>query len=425
MKSAAENCHFEATTPQNSMELNDSSNKLREAYKKLQKKSRLFPKKRNYVTFVAKTSYGLIDNVKYAYLYCKQHCANVFTSRVIYPFRKYSDEDIMFMLQSAFMVSDCNSWKKDLILFNILSPTTKIQLWHGVPLKKLSVHVYELECHPVVENNAFSYACVAWDFCGYHYAVCSSDFLAETIFKQVFPGAECVVLGYPRIDVLGRDLNKDDLINVDIGAYNALKKARSNGLRVVLYAPTFRDGGGDPISDSAIRLAEMNAFCKTNYIVFVLKFHPWVRGLENHVKHQGYENILVVKSDTDVYPLLPLTDALVTDYSSIFFDYLMLDKPIIYYPYDFDRYVCRDRELYFEYNNTYAPGPKVYSQDDLACVLGEIVVQGGDDYKIVRDNLKVLMFKHNDFRSSERFGHFMSLKVLSEAEPGSIQKRHS
>ena len=61
----------------------------------------------------------------------------------------------------------------------------------------------------------------------------------------------------------------------------------------------------------------------------------------------------------DMYPIFSKVDLLITDYSSIFFDFLITDKPILFYPYDKDDYLTRDRAMYDEYD-TVTPGHKVY-----------------------------------------------------------------
>jgi CDP-glycerol glycerophosphotransferase (TagB/SpsB family) len=62
-------------------------------------------------------------------------------------------------------------------------------------------------------------------------------------------------------------------------------------------------------------------------------------------------NIRILDNEIDIYPLLPLTDCLITDYSSVCFDYALLRKPIIFYPFDYDDYCTNSRHLYFNYTD--------------------------------------------------------------------------
>ncbi len=69
-----------------------------------------------------------------------------------------------------------------------------------------------------------------------------------------------------------------------------------------------------------------------------------------------YENINFL-DELHVAEILPLADMLITDYSSIYFDYLLTNKPIIFTPFDYEKYITKDRELYYDYNEV-TPGPK-------------------------------------------------------------------
>jgi hypothetical protein len=75
-----------------------------------------------------------------------------------------------------------------------------------------------------------------------------------------------------------------------------------------------------------------------------------------------------------VYPFLPHADALVTDYSSVLFEYLLLDRPIVFYPYDLDRY-RRSRDFYYDYEKV-TPGPRAADFEELLAALERTVGVG-------------------------------------------------
>jgi CDP-glycerol glycerophosphotransferase len=108
------------------------------------------------------------------------------------------------------------------------------------------------------------------------------------------------------------------------------------------------------------------------------------------------DNILVVDSQTDPYPLLQLSDSLITDYSSIYFDFLLTKKPIIFFPYDYEEYLVESRELYFDYEK-YTPGVKVKSMKDL-----EVALLAEDRYEKERLALKNIVFDDSTCFASER-----------------------
>ena len=80
----------------------------------------------------------------------------------------------------------------------------------------------------------------------------------------------------------------------------------------------------------------------------------------------------------DTQILIIESKALITDYSSIYIDYLLLDKPLLFYCYDYEHYLENDREMYFDYENV-TPGNKAKNFDELfKQICG--VIENGDDY---------------------------------------------
>src|SRR5208283_2067110 len=94
----------------------------------------------------------------------------------------------------------------------------------------------------------------------------------------------------------------------------------------------------------------------------------------------------------DIYEVLHLCDILITDYSSIFFDFLKFNKPIIFYPYDFLEYQKLDRCFYFDYKQ-FVPGPIVYSFDEMLKLISRILSNGLDGYQGKRKKLEEISFQ--------------------------------
>ena len=111
-----------------------------------------------------------------------------------------------------------------------------------------------------------------------------------------------------------------------------------------------------------------------------------------------HANIINYNATADIYPALNLFDALITDYSSIYFDYLLLDRPVIFYPYDYDNYIRNDRSLLFDYKQM-APGHICMSQDEIEAALLQIA---DDPYKQKRHEVLELVFNHKDDMASSR-----------------------
>ena len=123
------------------------------------------------------------------------------------------------------------------------------------------------------------------------------------------------------------------------------------------------------------------------------------------------DNIVFYDNHRDIYPLLGLTDCLITDYCSIYFDYLHLNKPIIYFPFDYEKYIREDRELIFDYDEM-TPGPKCYDQYTLQSEITKTLLEGEDEYKEERKKMLDKSFKYKDGKSSERIYEYIKDNFL-------------
>lgn len=87
----------------------------------------------------------------------------------------------------------------------------------------------------------------------------------------------------------------------------------------------------------------------------------------------------------DIYPLLPFVDVLITDYSSIYYDFLLLNKGILLYPFDKERFIENSNDLAFDYDE-YTLRKRVYSMTDFLSVIASNDVLEIDD----RDKKRIL-----------------------------------
>ncbi len=95
---------------------------------------------------------------------------------------------------------------------------------------------------------------------------------------------------------------------------------------------------------------------------------------------------------------MPNSDLLITDYSSIYFDYLLLDKEIVFYPFDYEKYINTDREFYFDYD-ALTPGETVYKFKHLIQVLNNLE---NLNYNKARKELRDTLWKYRDGHASKR-----------------------
>lgn len=102
----------------------------------------------------------------------------------------------------------------------------------------------------------------------------------------------------------------------------------------------------------------------------------------------------------DIYNVLGKYDILITDYSSIYFDYLLTDRPVIFFPFDYEEYVAYDRDLYYDYDLV-TPGPKCKTWDEVC----EWITRFKEDpslYKDERAKMKDKFHVYKDGNSSKR-----------------------
>ncbi|PFK38385.1 CDP-glycerol--glycerophosphate glycerophosphotransferase [Bacillus cereus] len=240
--------------------------------------------------------------------------------------------------------------------------TTYVQTWHGTPLKKLAgdmkeVHMPGTTTEKYKDN--FHREAQNWD-----YLLSPNEYSTE-IFKRAFQFQKDVVeAGYPRNDFL--------YVNNNPKAIDALKK--QNGLpidkKIILYAPTWRDdqfySKGRYKLDLQLDLQLLQKRLGSDYII-LLRMHYLVAEQFDLEPYKGF--VYDFSKHVDINELYLLSDLLITDYSSVFFDYANLKRPIIFYTYDIDSYRDKLRGFYFDLE-TEAPGPVVMNTEE---VLEEIL----------------------------------------------------
>jgi len=377
----------------------------------------IVPKKRKLVVFIGRDDGRFVDSVKYIFLHysnkkndiefyfltSNKETNTLLLSKNLSSLYFPSFKSILILLRANIVIVDNWMWilrMKYHMLFN----AKKIQIWHGIPLKKIELN------DPIQikqMDNIFYYIknLLGGKYPNYDLLVSTSDYFTVNSFNKSFKFKHTIESGYPRNDIFFKNdsntknnFESEYLINVDKTIVEVINTIKKDSTKLILYAPTFRDTGGDAISDNILNLDELNNFASSNNIIFIFKFHPDPNFEYNLA---SYNNILFYNNSADIYPLLPLTDALITDYSSIYFDYLLLDKPIIFFPYDMEKYIKMDRQLDFDYDK-FTPGPKCYNQKEVILNISNIVIKKNDPYRKHRGKILNISYKHLDGLASER-----------------------
>ncbi len=235
-----------------------------------------------------------------------------------------------------------------------------IQTWHGTPLKRLAndMKVVRMPGTTTANYKKNFYAETSrWDY------LVSPNRYSTNIFKTAFWMDEKRTweIGYPRNDVLVNRSNDQEYIN-------QIKKDLNlpEGKKVIMYAPTWRDDEfvkkGQYLFDLKINLENLQKELGEDYVI-LLRMHYLIA---NALDLNGYEDFAIdVSNYSDISELYLISDALITDYSSVMFDFGILKRPQYFFAYDIEKYDKGLRGFYMDYMND-LPGEIITDEFNLA-----------------------------------------------------------
>lgn len=202
------------------------------------------------------------------------------------------------------------------------SYTKYVNTWHGIPIKKIGNHVKG--------RNDFNFYTV-------DLFVYSGDYELK-VYQESFKLTRRNLrkIGLPR---------NDELINSTEAVKNSVRKELKipEGKKIILFAPTWRDDSNDIV---LMNFDKWKTRLGKDYILLV-KMH----GLNKVVDISNNDFVMDVSYYENTARLLQVVDVLITDYSSILFDYGLLKRPVLIYATDFDKY-NKERGVYFDLRDT-------------------------------------------------------------------------
>ncbi|PIB06149.1 CDP-glycerol--glycerophosphate glycerophosphotransferase [Streptomyces sp. HG99] len=245
--------------------------------------------------------------------------------------------------------------------------TTYLQTWHGSALKRMGFDEPEWKLKSRAQQAEQQRRLDRFDR-----FLIRSEHDVRTL-ARAFRLQERTLLrvGYPRNDALVQAKKREEATGYRERGSLAAELGIPGGRAVLLYAPTFRRHGARhrrfELPFDVERFADEFGYryvllVRSHYLNHVV-LPPSVRG-----------RVIDVSAHHDVTPLLALADGLITDYSSVMFDYALLDRPMFFYAYDYEEYVHEGRGTYFDLLE-HAPGPVVRTQDELHTELGSLEKQ--------------------------------------------------
>ena len=227
---------------------------------------------------------------------------------------------------------------------------------------------------------------------------------------------QLVTLGYPRNDDLLADTSVDFRSSIQCD-YDKL----------IVWYPTFRQHAGGALNVSSITLPimhnhhdaeQINECAKQHRVLIVLK--PHFAQDVGYIKAEEYSNIKIINDDflkehqIRSYQMLRLSDALLTDYSSVYYDYLLRDTPIGLVWEDYDEYK-QNQGFAMNPDEIYSGGEKIYNVDDFCAFICRIA-NGEDVLRAEREKIKHLTNVYTDANSSERVAKFILEKITESSQ---------
>jgi CDP-glycerol glycerophosphotransferase (TagB/SpsB family) len=362
------------------------------------------------------------DNPKYFFLHCASrerdavHAVWLSMSSTIvrriralgFPaYHRLSPSGLWYALRAGVYIFDCRVMDVSSVAS---SGAVKVNLWHGVPLKMIERDIPQANNALAQANHGSPLVKAANKVLRpqlsekYDYILGTSRATCER-FAKAFGVERQQVLdgGYPRTDVL---LSRDDDARFRMPEEErVIEQCRAyarDGVRVMLYMPTFRDWRNDADRVIPIDWKALDAALQAHGGALFCKLHPNDQARVPDLS--AMRRIHLIPSSVDPYPILKHTDALISDYSSIFFDYLLLDRPLVFYPYDLDDYRKYSRALYDDYDSV-TPGPKATDAAGLQRTLTTLLSSYDEQarrYAAEREAVRSRFYEHVDDRASAR-----------------------
>lgn len=229
-----------------------------------------------------------------------------------------------------------------------------LQTWHGTPLKQLVFDMKDVHSANPNYKLDFYKQSRRWDY------LISPNQYSSDIFRSAFKyEKEMLEFGYPRNDIL----HSDDKYEIASNIKKRLGIAEDK--KVILYAPTWRDdefyGRGKYKFQLQLDLEMLQKQLGSQYVI-VLRMHYFIANQLDLSKYKGFA--YDCSNYDDIADLYLISDLLITDYSSVFFDFANLRRPILFFTYDLEKYRDTLRGFYFDLEEE-APGPLLKTTDQV------------------------------------------------------------
>lgn len=275
-----------------------------------------------------------------------------------------------------------------------------VQCWHGTPLKRLR---YDIEVSEAVLNTVKEIRkrndidAKRFDYFISPSKYCTEKFTSAFNLKAL--GKENIIIeqGYPRNDFLFNK-SEEDIIEIKKKIGIPLDK------KVIFYLPTFRDNQHTSGVGYTYKLElDLDRFKEKFEDKYVLLFSPhyFIANSIDLTKYNGF--VINVARYDEINELYLASDIIMTDYSSVFFDFANLKKPMLFYMYDYELYQGKLRDFYISLDEL--PGPIAKNQEELENYLENIE----EEFEKYQEKYKNFNEKYNYLDNGDA-----SLRVIKE-----------
>ena len=279
-----------------------------------------------------------------------------------------------------------------------------IQTWHGTPLKRLA-HDIETKDDITFYRSKMSRDEMTKsydvDVAKYNYLISPNEYSSE-IFESCFKidKEKIKEYGYPR---------NDYLVNITNEEIDKLKRKYNIPIdkKVILYAPTWRDNKFNEkgyIYELKVDFNKWKDMLGDEYVV-IFKPHYLISNKFKDIKLDNF--LFSFDENVDINELYVMSNLLITDYSSVFFDYAILNRPILFYMYDLEEYRDELRGFYLDINKE-LPGKITIDEDELLSVIKN------ENYKEYDEKLKEFRKTYNSLEDGKASQRVINNLILSQ-----------
>lgn len=356
----------------------------------------LTKRKENIWIFSSWNGLTFSDNAKYLFLYAHKYEENIDVfwitrSNQLYKELKELELPVLY-IYSLGGILKCLKAGVQLTTHGIydLSPiltkgSIHVALFHAsFPLKKMEFDAFDTS----IAKQCIRFIRKPFVFEKADYSISSSRKTQSVIGSaHRIPTNKVLISGYPRSDFI----NSKNHTSLDESRIKSLCDLERYS-HFIYFVPTFRNNPEFDIFEHGFNQELLIEFLEETNSVLIFRFHPFEH--QKVMRHRNIKHQRIIFENhglDDPYPLLSKCSVLITDFSSIFADYLLMDKPIIFANFDQKGYLERERELYWNYEDV-TPGVKVQNWCNLIDELRKVVTGEKDLYHEERMKMKEVIY---------------------------------